>query len=76
LKSVNISELRAKHESTNVQMEAFKGKSNEIEALMSKKDQIILEQRQTIENNKASHKTQLEVIINLISNHFSDLIIF
>jgi hypothetical protein len=42
-------------------MEVYKLKSNEIDSLITKKDHIIAEQKQTIESNKIRHKKQLQV---------------
>ncbi len=60
---MNFLESRAKLETTIVQMDAYKTKCSEIENLMSKKDHIISELKQTIENIKSTHKTQLQVNI-------------
>jgi hypothetical protein len=60
---MNFLELRAKLEITIVQMEASKAKCSEIENLMSKKDYIISELKQSIENIKSTHKAQLQVNI-------------
>ena len=61
-----LKDLKSKLETTVHQMEAFKMKSIEIESQTVKKDNLIAELKNIIENNKISHKKQLQVLFTTV----------